>query len=294
MENKKMPTPVEFGQPSFDHHSSISQDGDLALMVNAQKKRFLIRLARDDQLHTHRGILKHIDLIGKRWGTRVYSHLGSPFLLLQPSLADLLFETKRNTQIMYPKDVGFVLVNLDIGAGKRVLEAGSGSGAFTTSLAYMVGEQGHVYSYDQREAAQNLARKNIAKVGLENRVTFKQKDIAEGFDEIELDALFLDVPNPYDYLVQVRAALKSGGFFGCILPTMNQVTTMINALHREKFSFIDICEILLRYYKTSAQRLRPTDRMVAHTGYLIFARPIIDILEEEPTSEEDEIDMDPL
>lgn len=287
-----MPHPDTAGLPPSPNLTSIAQAGDLALMVSAQKKRFLIRLAAEEQLHTHRGIIKHNDLIGQTWGTRVYSHLGSAFLLLQPSIADLLLETRRNTQIMYPKDVGFILVNLDIGPGKRVLEAGSGSGAFTTLLAFIVGETGHVYSYEQKEAAQNLARKNIAKVGLEQRVTFKHRDIAEGFDEQEVDALFLDVPNPYDYLVQVRTALKTGGFFGCILPTMNQVSKILIALRHEKFSFIDVCELLLRYYKTASQRLRPTDRMVAHTGYLVFARPIIDDLEEEIQAMEPDGDVD--
>ena len=279
-------------QLSGEKQPSTAQVGDLALMVSAQKKRYLIRLAYEDQLQTHRGIVKHIDLIGKKWGTRIYSHLGSPYLLLQPSLADLIVETKRNTQILYPKDIGYILVTLDIGPGKRVLEAGSGSGAFTTALAYSVGDKGHVFSYDQRESAQNLARKNLAKVGLEGRITFKFRDIGEGFDETELDSIFLDIPNPYDYLHQVRAALKSGGFFGCILPTTNQVSKTILALHQENFSFIDICEIMLRFYKSSAHRLRPTDRMVAHTGYLVFARPIIDLLEDENPIEEDERQTD--
>ena len=287
-----LPIGESTNQSTFESLPSTAQAGDLALMVSAQKKRYLIRLNHDDQLQTHRGIVKHIDLIGKKWGTRVYSHLGSPYLLLQPSLADLIVETKRNTQIMYPKDIGYILVNLDIGPGKRVLEAGSGSGAFTTSLAFSVGDSGHVYSYDLREAAQNLARKNLIKVGLEHRVTFKFRDISEGFDETELDSVFLDVPNPYDYLRQVRLALKSGGFFGCILPTTNQVSKTILALQQEKFSFIDICEIMLRYYKTSAQRLRPTDRMVAHTGFLVFARPIIDLLEDDTSLEENEKELD--
>ena len=264
-----------------DPDLSTAQTGDLALMVSAQKKRYLIRLSPEDQLQTHRGIVKHTDLIGKKWGTRVYSHLGSPYLLLQPSLADIIVETKRNTQILYPKDIGYILLNLDIGPGKRVIEAGSGSGAFTTALAYTVGDTGHVFSYDVRLAAQNLARKNLMKVGLENNVTFKLHDISEGFDETGVDSLFLDLPNPYDYLHIVRTALKSGGFFGCILPTTNQVSKTLLALHQEKFSFIDVCEIMLRYYKASAQRFRPTDRMVAHTGYLIFARPVVDFLDDE-------------
>ena len=95
-----------------------------------------------------------------------------------------------------------------------------------------------------------------------------------GFDETNADALFLDVPNPYDYMVQVRQALKPGGFFGTILPTTNQVQLLLLALHRQQFAFVEVCEIMLRHYKPVSTRLRPTDRMVAHTGYLIFARPV--------------------
>jgi tRNA (adenine57-N1/adenine58-N1)-methyltransferase len=122
---------------------------------------------------------------------------------------------------------------------------------------------------------QNLARKNLSRAGLADRVDFILGNVADGFAERGVDAIFLDIPNPEDYIPQVRAALKSGGFFGCILPTTNQIARLIPALNRDNFAFIQVCEILLRYYKPVAERLRPVDRMVAHTGYLIFARPVI-------------------
>ncbi len=164
---------------------------------------------------------------------------------------------------------------MGIGPGQHVLEAGTGSGALTTALAYLVGKEGHVTSYEVRPEFQRLAQANLKRVGLEERVTFKLKDIREGFEEENVDALFLDVANPYDYTAQVRAALKLGGFFGSILPTTNQVTKLLIALRQEHFAFLDVCEIMLRYYKPEPDRLRPTDRMVAHTGYLIFGRPIL-------------------
>jgi tRNA (adenine57-N1/adenine58-N1)-methyltransferase len=220
-------------------------------------------------------VLKFNDLIGLPWGSQVFSHQGSPFMLLQPSLGDLLRETPRNTQIMYAKDIGFTLLTMGIGPGSTVVEAGTGSGALTTALAWTVGPQGKVISYDNREKMQVLARKNLTRLGMAERVEFKLRDIVEGFDEREMDALFLDVPNAYDYIEQVRAALKMGGYFGCILPTTNQVASLLSALRRYDFGFVDVCEIMLRYYKPSDTRLRPSDRMVAHTGYLIFARPIL-------------------
>lgn len=253
------------------------QPGDIALLVSAQKKRYLVQINPENQLQTHRGVINHADLIGLPWGSRILSHLGSPYLVLQPSLADMLIDIKRVTQIMYPKDIGFILVTMGIGPGVHVIEAGSGSGSLTTALAFAVGSTGRVYSYDNRFEMQRLAQKNISRAGLIDRVEFKLRDIMEGFDEENVDALFLDVPNPYDFIAQARRALKTGGFFGSILPTTNQVSKLLISLHREGFSFVEVCEIMLRYYKTVPERLRPTDRMVAHTGFLVFARPVQDL-----------------
>jgi tRNA (adenine57-N1/adenine58-N1)-methyltransferase catalytic subunit len=260
---------------------SLTQPGDLAQLISATNKRFLFRLTPGEALHTHRGVFNHNDLIGQSWGSKVLSHMGSPFTLLQPSLLDVLQETKRNTQIMYAKDIGFALMMMDIHPGKHIIEAGTGSGALTTALATMVGPQGHITTYEQRPEMQNLARKNLTRLGLEDRITFKLRDINEGFDETDADSLFLDVPNPYDFMHHVHKALKPGGFFGSLVPTANQVSLLLMALQREKFSFVEVCEIMLRFYKPVPNRLRPTDRMVAHTGYLIFARPVAEnVLEE--------------
>ena len=258
-------------EPSSLH----ARAGDLAQLAGPRAKSFIIRLTPGEQLQTHRGILAHDDLIGKPWGSQVFSHLGRPFLLLPPSLADLLRETRRTTQIMYPKDIGFTLMMMGIGPGQHVVEAGTGSGAFTTALAFAVGPTGQVTSCEQRAETQRLAQKNLERIGLSERVEFKLRNINEGFDVVGADALFLDLPNPYDFMAQVRQALKPGGFFGCILPTTNQVEKLLVALNREHFSFVEVCEVMLRFYQAEADRLRPTDRMVAHTGYLIFARPIL-------------------
>lgn len=144
----------------------------------------------------------------------------------------------------------------------------------TTALAFAVGAEGRVASYEQREEMQNLARKNLSRTGLASRVDFKLRDIQEGFDETDADAFFLDVPNPYDYIAQVRAALKPGGFFCGIVPTVNQAEMLLRSLRHNRFAFLEMCEVLLRYYKPEPDRLRPTDRMVAHTGFLIFGRRI--------------------
>lgn len=260
---------------TFEASSSIAQPGDLAQLVTPNNKTFIVRLTPGGQYQTHRGVVNYDDLIGQPWGSQVLSHKGSSFFMLQPSLSDLIQETRRNTQIMYPKDIGYLLVKMGIGPGTHVLEAGTGSGALTTALAWAVGPEGHVTTYEARPETHNLARKNLERLGLADRVTFKQRDIETGFDEEGVDALFLDLQNSYDYIALARRALKSGGFFGSLLPTTNQVSRLLAALFYENFAFVEVCEILMRYYKPVVERLRPTDRMVAHTGYLIFARPML-------------------
>jgi tRNA (adenine57-N1/adenine58-N1)-methyltransferase catalytic subunit len=252
----------------------IARDGDLAQLVGLRHKYFIFMLKAGAKFESHRGILIHDDLIGKPWGTQVFSHIGSPFYLLQPSLGDLLVDLPRTTQILYPKDIGFIFVTMGIGPGRKVLEAGTGSGSMTTALAYAVGSEGRVISYEIKPDVQNLARKNLSRFGLESRVDFKLRDIAEGFDETDADSFFLDVPNPYDYTAQVRNSLKPGGFLCCLVPTINQVEKTLVALRQTNFAFVEVCELMLRFYQAEPNRLRPTDRMVAHTGYLIFARKI--------------------
>jgi tRNA (adenine57-N1/adenine58-N1)-methyltransferase len=254
--------------------SSITHEGDLIQLVGLTHKNFIFSLKAGEELHTHRGMLKHDDLIGMSWGSQVFSHTGAPFFLLQPSIASILKDLPRATQILYPKDIGYILIQMGIAPGQRVMEAGTGSGSMTIALARAVGAEGNVISYEHKPDTQSLAKKNLERVGLASRVDFKLRNIEAGFDESDMDAFFLDVQNPYDYISQVRAALKPGGFFCTLIPTFNQVEKTLIALKKNHFAFVEVCEIMLRHYKADSARIRPTDRMVAHTGYLIFARRI--------------------
>jgi len=256
--------------------STTTQFGDIVQSIGPRERDVLIQLEPGKSLHTHAGVLQHDDLADRIWGSQVKSHLGKTFFILKPALDDLLRNVDRKTQIMYPKDIAYILVTMGINHGSRVIEAGTGSGAFTIALAYAVGPEGQIYSYERRPEMQSVARKNLEKIGLDDRVDFKSMDIEGGFDEQDVEALFLDLPNPEDYIPQVRQALQPGGFFGAILPTTNQIERLLLALKANQFSFIEVSEILHRYYKPVASRLRPSDRMNGHTGYLIFARPISD------------------
>jgi tRNA (adenine57-N1/adenine58-N1)-methyltransferase len=176
---------------------------------------------------------------------------------------------------MYPKDIGYILLKLNIMPGSRVVEAGTGSGGLALALARAVGATGRVYSYEVRPDILRLAEKNLQAVGLAENVEFVLDDIAQGFGETDVDAVFLDVRRPWLYLSQVDSSLKDSGFFGAILPTANQVSELVRALEAEQtFGYIEVEELMLRPYKAVPNRLRPADRMVAHTGYLIFARKV--------------------
>jgi tRNA (adenine57-N1/adenine58-N1)-methyltransferase len=236
----------------------VAQENDLVLLICPRGKRFIIRLKAGERQQTHIGIIWHDTLIGQPLGRKALSHLGKPFLVLEPSTHDLIKHTHRETQIIYPKEAGYILVKMNLYSGRRVVEAGSGSGGLTLVLARAVAPEGCVYSYENRPELQRNAIRNIERAGLSQHVEFKTRDIAEGFDEADVDAVFLDVRTPWDYLA----------------PTTNQVSDLIAGLERHRFGDIEVAEILLREYKPVAERLRPADTMVGHTGYLIFARRI--------------------
>jgi tRNA (adenine57-N1/adenine58-N1)-methyltransferase len=256
----------------------VAQEGDLVLLISQDYKTFLVTLEEGAQTQTHQGVIAHDDLIGHSPGREVRSHLGRAFLVMEPSTHDLIRLTKRVTQIMFPKDIGYLLLRLNVHPGVRIIEAGTGSGGLTIALARAVQPSGQVYSYEHRSDIQKLARLNLGKLGLGAYVTFIERDIADGFGEKDVDALFLDVRNPWDYLPQAYTAVKGGGFFGAIVPTANQVAHLLYDLRQTKFSALEVEELILRPYRAVAARLRPMDRMVAHTGYLVFARKVLDEL----------------
>jgi len=250
------------------------QANDTVLLIGEDGKKFYTRLIPGYRQHTHQGIIDHDRLIGEPLGRNVISTTGHTYLVVEPSLAELVKEVKRKTQIIYPKEIGRIILKLNICPGRRVIEAGSGSGALTIALARFVGPTGRVYSYEARPDLLQNAQANVQKAGLAEHVDFKQQNISDGFDQTDVDALFLDVREPWRYLAQVKAALKPSGFFGAIVPTTNQVSELLIALKTNNFGGIEVEENFLRKYKPVPGRLRPDDIMVGHTGYLIFARNI--------------------
>ena len=249
------------------------REGERVLLWGPGGKSYLLA-AEPREFHTHYGRLPLEELIGRPWGALIRDSNGTPFYALRPTLYDHLLKVRRATQIIYPKEIGIILLKLDVRPGKTIYECGTGSGALTLALAAAVGEEGKVITYEREERFRALAQENLEKAGLVQRVIFK-----EALEEVsaeEADGFFLDVKEPWELLPLVWKALKGGAPLGALVPTTNQVTQLLKALSEFPFVGLEVQEILQRFYKTNPERLRPEDRMVAHTGYLLFARKVFE------------------
>ncbi len=256
------------------------QYNELVILLSPRGKRKLFRLEEGKRHESQDGFLLSDDLLNADYGDEVYTNLGYPFRLQKPQLHDLIMGIKRQTQIMYPKDMAYILMKLSAGEGRTILEAGSGSGGFTIALSWTSGKTGVIHSFEAREEFHKLAKRNVAWAGVGENVKFHHRDIANGFgiDDPNIlngekaDALFLDVRTPQDYLDHALEALKPGAPIAFLLPTVDQVSTLLFALEKKDFEETEVCEVLVRPWKPVPDRLRPADRMAAHTGFLVFTR----------------------
>lgn len=258
----------------------MPQYGDLVILASPRGKRHIYRIEQGQDLHTQDGVMRACDVVEAEFGTEVRTAKGVPFRLQKPQLHDLVMGIKRQTQIMYPKDMGLICFKLGVGNGRTILEAGSGSGGFTLALSWFSGPEGHVHSFEAREEFHKLANRNLEWAGVGKNVTLHLRDIANGFgvDDPDClngkkgDALFLDVRTPWEYLDAAREALVPGAPIAFLLPTVEQVSQLITALEIGPFEETEVCEVLVRPWKVVPGRLRPADRMSAHTAFLVFTR----------------------
>ena len=248
------------------------EESDSLILLTQDQKRYLSKVLSGSTLHTHLGVFKHDDMIGTDIGDIARSQVNHPGLLLEPSLIDLMSHLKRGTQIIYPKDAAWLVFRLNLHAGSRIIEAGTGSGSLTTALAWTVAPMGQVYTYEAKPEVYDLARRNLDRVGMLPFVTMHQRRLQDQPVETGVDAVFLDVREPWKHLDIAAGALQRGGFFAGLVPTTNQVSDLVAGLEKSGFVDIAVEELLLRAYKPVPQRLRPEDSMIAHTGYLISAR----------------------
>jgi len=244
--------------------------GDKALLIDAKSRRYLITLREGGQFHTHAGVTPHELIVGHPEGSTVRSTSGARYLALRPTLADFVLAMPRGAQVIYPKDLGPLLMLADIFPGARVLEAGVGSGALSMTLLRAGAD---VVGYELRDDFAAKARANVESFlgeGMPYRVELR--DVYEGIDETGLDRVMLDLPEPWRVVKHASAALRPGGIFVAYLPTIGQVAQVREALDGASFVLAETIEILQRSWHVEGQSVRPDHRMVAHTGFLTAAR----------------------
>jgi tRNA (adenine57-N1/adenine58-N1)-methyltransferase len=247
-------------------------DDSLVLVYRDRRRRWLVRPKDTPKLHTHLGILDVSTLVGKGYGITVTTTLGDSLTILKPTIEDLVMKMTRKTQVVYPKDLGLIIVKLGIHAGSRVIETGTGTGATTALMAYLVQPGGMVYTYDIRPDFQEIARKNIEKLGLSKYVAFFVGDSRLGFGERDMDAGVLDVGDPWDVVHSMKESLRPSAPLVAITPTTNQAEKLVAKMAEEGFVSIETVELLLRHLEARVGMTRPSNIMVGHTAYLTFGR----------------------
>lgn len=250
--------------------------GEVVLLHDRAGRRYRLTLAAGGSYSTHAGSLPHDSLIGRPEGTVVATNLGRRLLALRPTFAEQVVERKRRAQPIYPKDLGAIVVHADVSPGDLVVEAGTGTGALTLAAVRAVGPAGRVVSYEVREDFHAAARAAVVEVmgAVPPNLELKVGDVyEEGFTERDADRVLLDLPEPWRALPGAAGALRPGGMVFALCPNATQVQRFCDALREVGgFGLIETVEVLERGWTVRGRSLRPSHRMVAHTGFLTFAR----------------------
>ena len=257
---------------------NLVKENDFVLFYLSPRKKWLIQVSPGKQVHTHAGYIEVEEVIGKEYGQSVMTNTNQEIYLLYPRLNDFIFKSKRATQILYPKDMAIIASWTDLSNGKKVVEAGTGSGSLSCFIANLIRPDGHLYTYDIREESHEIAKKNIEKAGLSEFVTLKIKDAKLGLEEKDMDVAILDLGDPWTLIKTMKGCLRPGGILASVSPTINQVEKVVIELQNEGFLEIETLEILMREMEVREGKTRPAMRMVGHTTYLTFARKSLDIV----------------
>jgi tRNA (adenine57-N1/adenine58-N1)-methyltransferase len=253
-------------------------EGDPALLIDSKGRHFLLKLDSSRTFQYHRGSIPHTELIGAEDGTWVESTGGGELLLLSPRLADYILKMKRGAQVVYPKDLGPILVYADIAPGMRVLEAGTGSGSLTMALVRAVGPTGSVVSVDSREDHSNHARQAISRWfggEIPPNLALRVGDVSDLVEEVDPERLVLDLPEPWVVLDAAATHMSPGGVVSAYLPTVPQVqTTVERATTLGVFAEVEVSEFLMREWNVAGRSVRPEHSMIGHTGFLVFMRKV--------------------
>lgn len=261
-------------EPDGDVQRPLAE-GELILLVDKVGRRHRVRLKAGERHSLHSGLIVHDDLIGRPEGVIVTTQLGARLLAVRPTFAEQVTGRQRQAQPIYPKDLGAILVAADIHPGARVLEAGTGTGALTLALLRAVGDSGEVVSYEQREEFLEAARRAIVETlgAIPPNLILKLGDVYLGIEEHNLDRVLLDLPEPWQAVPVIKAAIRPGGIVFAHCPNVSQVQRFFDCLRDVRgFGMLEVFEVLQRGWTVRGRSLRPSHRMVAHTGFLCFAR----------------------
>ena len=255
------------------------REGDEIYLVYDHRQNYKIRVKEGDKFHTKKGFIEIGKLIGESYGITVTSSLGASFYVLKPLIRDRVLKTDRRTQVLYPKDISYILFQRDLGAGSKVIEAGTGSGALTMAMANAVRPNGIIYSYDISEKHQKVAALNIENSGMMQWVKLAIHDITEGIPHEDVDAVFLDMAVPWKVVPHAWEALAGSGVFMSFSPTIEQVIKTSEELRKLPFIEVKTIELMLRDITVSHNKTRPKTQMIGHSGYLTSARKVTKLLE---------------
>ncbi len=268
------------------------QDGDLAIVIDSRSRRFMVRLGAGRVFHTHHGHLAHDDIIGQEEGSRLKTQMDREMVVLRPSLADYILKMPRQSQVIYPKDIGPMLVSGDIHPGARVVEAGMGSGAMSMALLRAIGPMGRLTTYEVREDLATQALRNVEAFmpGVENFI-LRHADVYEGIEERDVNRVVLDLPEPWRAIRTAADALRPGGILLSYLPTTIQIHRLYEAIADEvRFDLVEAFEVMQRPWHLAPTSARPAHRMVAHTGFIVKTVRCEARARRQPRAGPDEID----
>jgi tRNA (adenine57-N1/adenine58-N1)-methyltransferase len=250
----------------------VEQDDIVVLVDESLRKIFVDTAGKTDKIKGV-GVIDPKTLVGKTYGGR-FEFGNKQFWVLVPSLQDKLQGLHRQAQIILPRDAAHILMNCSVEPGQTILEAGIGSGSLTIALASTVAPNGKIISYDIREEFVQHAMKNLKQAALAQYVTTKIKDVTTGIDETDLDAVILDIPNPWTAVEHAWNALKVGGYFCAYSPLISQVEQTVRTIEQHPFIECKTYENIQREMVVSKHGTRPSFDMLGHTGYLTFARKV--------------------
>ena len=250
------------------------EESAYVLLFHTPRKKWLTKVAQDKKFHTHLGIIDVSSIIGMEYGSAIRTTEGKLIFLMEPTIHDFIMKSERKTQIVYPKDLGYIVARTGLKNGSKVLEVGTGSGALATFMASIVKPEGHIYSFDVNSEFMEMAKRNLEKAGMAKYVTMHQHDPHQGVDIRNVDVATVDLGDPWTVVDQVYDALKGGGAFVAICPTMNQIERTAAQLKKSGYADIDCVELMIRNIEAREGMTRPSMRMIGHTTYLVFARKV--------------------